>query len=406
MADPTTIGMLQGPAGPFMGRLAMALNARGARVARVHLSAGDWLDWPSALGGAESYRGTFAQWPEWLGHWLDRHQVRTLVLLGEQRPMHRAILPVAASRGVRVMALELGYLRPDWLTLEPNGMSGLSLMPRNPEAIRERARHLPVPDTSAHFRPSFAQEAWYDVRYHVANTLIGWLWPHYRSHLPLPGWLIDAGIGLHMAHARWTRSRAHAAMNRMVAYPVPWFLLALQIDNDFQVRVYSPFAEGGIDRMVKEVLESFVRHAPLQARLVVKTHPREVIWSRHMARGKALAKALGIEGRVEWLDGGTIGPLLKAKPAVININSTTGLEALRMGCPVKVLGQAVYDVPGLTDTQPLDTFWHQPQAPDQTLVEAFCKVLAAHAQVKGTFYGEPGVSAGVASMADRLVSLA
>jgi capsular polysaccharide export protein len=398
-----TIGMLQGPAGPFMGRLAMALNARGARVARVHLSAGDWLDWPSGLGQAESYRGTFEKWPEWFANWLDRHEVRTLVLLGEQRPVHRVILPVVEARGIQVMALELGYLRPDWLTLEPNGMSGRSLMPRNPDTVREMASYLLPPDTSAHFKPSFAEEAWYDVRYHVANTLLGWLWPHYRSHLPLPGWLIDAGIGLHMARTRWTRRRAKAAIDRMVAYTTPWFLLALQIDNDFQVRAYSPYSEGGIDRMVQEVLESFAHHAPAHVRLVVKTHPREVIWSRHMARGKALAKALGIESRVEWLDGGTIVPLLKAKPAVININSTTGLEALRYGCPVKVLGQAVYDVPGLTDAQPLDTFWQQPKAPDRALVDDFCAVLAAHAQVKGTFYGEPGVQAAVSAMAERLM---
>jgi capsular polysaccharide export protein len=44
-----------------------------------------------------------------------------------------------------VICTELGYLRPDWLTVEYDGMSTYSRFPRDPSAIRELARQFPEP---------------------------------------------------------------------------------------------------------------------------------------------------------------------------------------------------------------------------------------------------------------------
>ena len=53
-----------------------------------------------------------------------REGVTDLVLLGEERPYHRDAITAATARGIDVYVVEMGYLRPDWITLE--GGSALS----------------------------------------------------------------------------------------------------------------------------------------------------------------------------------------------------------------------------------------------------------------------------------------
>lgn len=52
-------------------------------------------------------------------------------------------------------------------------------------------------------------------------------------------------------------------------------------------------------------------------------------------------------------------------------NSTSGTLALALG----VLGQAVYDVEGVTFQDRLDNFWHDPGHPYTTTFVAFRRVL-------------------------------
>ncbi len=66
-----------------------------------------------------------------------------LLLLGDQRPHHHRIaIEEAKARGAEIICAELGYLRPDWLVLERDGMSTFSRMPRDPQTIRTLAQEL------------------------------------------------------------------------------------------------------------------------------------------------------------------------------------------------------------------------------------------------------------------------
>jgi len=65
---------------------------------------------------------------------------------------------------------------------------------------------------------------------------------------------------------------------------------------------------------------------------------------------------------------------------------------LQQGVPVAVLGNAVFDVPGLTYQGDLDGFWHEPPPPDPELMADFMQALAGATQVKGGFY-EPQAQA-------------
>lgn len=71
---------------------------------------------------------------------------------------------------------------------------------------------------------------------------------------------------------------------------------------------------------------------------------------------------------------------------MVTVNSSAGLQGLFHGCPVKTLGIAVYNIPGLADPQPLDAFWQNPQKPDPAVYQAMQDILLTTSQYPGSFY--------------------
>ena len=102
-----------------------------------------------------------------------------------------------------------------------------------------------------------------------------------------------------------------------------------------------------------------------------------------------------VADRLVFLDGGNLDVLAGHAQGMITVNSTSGLHALQLGCPVKVLGQAVYDVDGLTFQGKLDEFWGCRRRPDATLLKAYINLMVATIQIRGVFFSEPGCSAAV-----------
>jgi capsular polysaccharide export protein len=78
------------------------------------------------------------------------------------------------------------------------------------------------------------------------------------------------------------------------------------------------------------------------------------------------------------------------------------VTAIKAGKPVKTLGQAIYDVPGLVFQGSLDDFWTNAQPPDTILKKAYLRAMAACIQVKGGFFSESGLRAAVEESAYRL----
>jgi capsular polysaccharide export protein len=122
-------------------------------------------------------------------------------------------------------------------------------------------------------------------------------------------------------------------------------------------------------------------------------------WPRIVA---AAAARHGVSLRVDTIDGGDLDGLLAAARGMVTVNSTVGLHAIRVRCPLKVLGIAIYDIPGLTHQGSLDEFWIAPQPIDAQLAAAFVRALAGTIQVKGSFHDPAGRGAAIAEIVRRL----
>jgi len=56
--------------------------------------------------------------------------------------------------------------------------------------------------------------------------------------------------------------------------------------------------------------------------------------------------------------------------------------------PVKALGEAIYDIDGLTHQGTLETFWKDPGIVDKNLYERFRRYLIDKTQINGSLYTE------------------
>jgi capsular polysaccharide export protein len=389
---------LQGPISTFFSRLGDALSAEGHRVIRVNLCFGDWLMWRRA--GAISYRGSFERWPAFIEDLMEREKVTDLVLLAEQRPFHRVAIAAAAKKNIRVTATDFGYLRPDWITLEPDGLSALSRFPRTAEGIRRLARAVPAADLSPIYADSFPRQAVLEVVYNILSWLLWFLYPGFRSHQihhPVVNY-ISTGLRLLMR-----RRRSASADDEIAALHEgtrPWFVFPMQMEVDYSLRAYSTFPDGVA--ALETVIASFARHAPRDAVLVAKLHPLDpgVRRWKHIIEGIAAAK--GAAGRVKFLDGGNLERLLEGARGAVMVNSTVGIWSIRAGIPTMALGAAIFDVPGLAWNGTLDAFWQKSPPPDPALAEAFFRALAGTIQMRGVYYQDPGLQVAVTEAVKRL----
>ncbi|WJR69608.1 hypothetical protein QTA58_00035 [Neorhizobium sp. CSC1952] len=122
-------------------------------------------------------------------------------------------------------------------------------------------------------------------------------------------------------------------------------------------------------------------------------------WRKVVAQ---LAARHRIAGRVVFIEKGDLGRILKRSRGVVIVNSTTGLQSLRLGIPTIALGSAIYNVRGLTHQDGLDSFWRHPEAIDTELLADFVKALAGTIQVKGNFYHEEGRKVAIETIVARV----
>jgi capsular polysaccharide export protein len=386
---------LQGPPGPLLHQLATAMRERGVKVERVNICAGDRLDWPEE---ATNFRGRFSDWPCFFDNFLREHQITDILLFGDCRPYHVSARRVAALRGVRTYVLEEGYLRPHWMTLELDGVNGYSRLTRNKDWVIEQAKALPpepfLPPITATFRRRVRDTARHYIAVHAGRLA----YPHYRTHRPGSALFEAAGWGCKYLMRRVRDRQAEQILGRLQGKK--FFLLPLQLSGDYQIRNHSPFPD--MRAAASFVMESFARHADDDAHLLIKKHPFDTAlfnWRLYVDRR---ARRLGIRERVHFIDGGRLDQLAADTAGMVCVNSTSATLALAASRPVCTLGEAIYNVPGLTFSRHVDEFWTEATLPEPGLYGAFRRVLVDRCLVRGGIASESAVQTLIKSMLERL----
>lgn len=384
--------MLQGPVGPFFARFATDLKLAGAVVFKVNFNGGDWLfSGSSSFSHAFNFTDKPAAWPAYFSDLLLRLNIDTVFLFGDCRPMHVAAMAVIRERGLQVGVFEEGYLRPDYITLERDGVNNNSSLPSNPAFYLAQPQRELVPCEP--LGSTYGQATKWGGLYFAAASLARFRFRHYQHHRRLgfgdfPSWM----------HSYW-RKFVYAVSERKVLPSLTtensgnFFLVSLQTRGDAQMSVHSDFES--VEQFIEHVVVSFVQHAPKGSLLALKHHPLDRGYSDYTALIKRLTAQYRLEGRCLYIHDQHLPTLLVHARGVVVVNSTVGLSAVGEGVPVKVCGHSIYDIQGLTFQGSLDAFWQNAHlaVPNDELYKAFRSYLVSHTQHRGSFYKRlPGVS--------------
>jgi capsule polysaccharide modification protein KpsS len=374
--------LLQGPNGPFFKRFAADLRARGCEVTRVNFNAGDGLfhRGPAVV----RFTGSLDEWPAFCRALLVERRIERVFLFGDQKPIHRAATRVCKELGVDFWALEEGYLRPDYVTIEKGGVNGNSSLPRDPEFYRRATASLPDLPPPRPLGNTFYHHMWWAILNSIACTFFFWRYPRYRHHRQINAFRQAYQWGRGAFRKVWYRWKERKVTARLVGeYKQRYFLLPLQVYCDAQLQ-HSSYET--MEDFVEDVVSQFARHAPADMLLVVKHHPHDRAYRDYTRYLRGLAAKHGLADRLIYVHDLHLPTLLKAARGVVTMNSTVGTSALFHHTPTKVMGKAVYDIPGLTCQRPLAEFLKDPGAVDQKLLNAFTRWLREDSQINGSFY--------------------
>ncbi len=372
--------LLQGPAGPFFARLSRQLRVAGAVVSKVNFNGGEDLYYREP--GVIPYRGALENWPDFFESLVRERGIDGIVVFGDCRPLHRLAIERATKLGVEVFVFEEGYVRPDFVTLERGGVNGHSSMPREPSAyakqvLRKERPHTPV-------KHAFIKSALHTICYASATALLRQRYPLYRHHRDIRP-LAQAGL--------WWRGTVRRVLHtlrdrelgaRLAAGDMPpYFFVPLQVHLDSQLS-HSRYAT--INEFIREVVTTFAEHAPKDCTLVLKLHPMDRPYSDYSMDIETLRLEHGLGNRLLYVDIINLPATLRNARGTVVINSTTGLSSLMHGTPVKCMGHAVYNIPGLTHQGSLAEFFEAPPEVDSELHRRFRLWLLQHNQLNGSVW--------------------
>jgi capsular polysaccharide export protein len=163
-----------------------------------------------------------------------------------------------------------------------------------------------------------------------------------------------------------------------------YFLAILQVYNDSQIRNHSPYKD--VRDYINEVMFSFSQQAPAGEHLVFKHHPMDRGHRLYSPLIRQLGKKYGILNRVTYVHDLPLPELLTHSKAVITINSTAGISALIHNKPLKVMGNALYDIKDITYQGEINQFWCSDFTPDRKLFKKYRQYLLENTQINAVYY--------------------
>jgi len=372
--------LLQGPLGPFFKRFSLDLREAGARVHKINFCGGDRFYFKGP--GVTDYTDTLFNWPLFLQDFIRSHQIDAIFLLGDCRPYHLSAIETARTLGAQPWVFEEGYLRPEFITLEKDGVNGNSRMSKDPDFYR--AAGLSPRSDIRRVGRTFWRSARFAMFYYLATTILSLRYRHYVHHR-------DRSVAKHIGC--WLRGAFRKYYYRLAQARIlpeltgrwsqKYFLFPLQVHNDYQFK-HADYAT--IEDCIAEVVASFAAHAPADTLLVIKHHPADRPYRDYSALLRQLAIRHHIQDRVLYVHDLHLPTLLRHARGSVLMNSTVGIASLQYGTPVKVLGRAIYVVRELTSDVSLDDFWKNPGKVDMDLFMHFRGWLEANNQLNGSFY--------------------
>ena len=373
---------LQGPMGSFFKKLDHLFKENGATTYKIGFNAGD--SFFSNHNNYIPYRDIRDNYGVFIRNFLNEKKIDKIFLFGDCRFYQRVSIQVARKLGIEVFVFEEGYIRPHYITMEKYGVNDFSHISRDADFYKNVQILSEQKPKDAEYSP-FKMVAC-STTYYLVSNIFHFRYPNYTHHRDFSA-IKEAFYGTRSFFRKLIYPFHEKKYLEIIKNELSnnYFFVALQTYNDFQVLEHSGYKS--IEKFIIEVLESFSKNT-LETWLVFKHHPVDRGRKNYKKFIIDQARHFGIEDRVLVLYDTHLPTCLKNAKGTVTINSTVGLSALYHETPVITLGNAIYDIEGLTcKNMKLDDFWHKYQAPDMELFDKYRSYILENTQLNGSFYG-------------------
>lgn len=374
--------LLQGPMGDFFKRLDNEFKKNGATTYKIGFNAGD--SFFSNKHNYVPYRGKREEYSKFIRSFLNEKKIDKIFLFGDCRYYQSISIGVAKDLGIDVFVFEEGYIRPNYITMEKYGVNDFSHISRDAKFYKDiKPLGKDVVTKVEHSQVKMVISSFF---YYLIANIFYFRYPNYIHHR-------DFSALQEFLYA--TRS-----FFRKIIYPFyegkylnmiknelkdNYFFVPLQTHNDFQVLEHSGYRS--IEKFIIEVLESYAK-SDVEEYLVFKHHPIDRGRKNYKDFIMNQAMLLDIENKIIVLHDTYLPECLKNAKGTVTINSTVGLSSLYHETPTITLGNAIYDIEGLTSKGiKLDDFWHEQKTVDMELLSKYRSFIIDNSQLNGSFYG-------------------
>lgn len=372
--------LLQGPIGPFFKRLSKKLKPVAKSIKKINFNGGDLFFYPQ---NADNYYGNLEDLKEYLKEYYQKHEIDFILMFNDCRPIHTIAKTVAYECNIRVGVFEEGYIRPDYVTFENDGVNAFSSTPKK-RSFYENYCEISSIET-VKIGNTFPLMARYAIMYWFFAFLCSPFFNnsiHHRSLNPFeffPWW-----ISAYRKYKYKIRERKN--YETIEKFKNKYFLVPLQVYNDTQILTH--YEKGNVETFIEGIIKSFANNSSGEDIVVFKHHPMDRGYKNYKNFILSLSIKYKLKGRVLYIHDGHLPTLLENAKGAIMINSTVGISAMHHKCPLKVCGDAFYDIEGLTYQGELDDFWSDAQdnKPDMELFKSFKNYIISKTQINGSFY--------------------
>ena len=374
---------LQGPMGVFFKKLDILFTLEGAKTYKIGFNAGDWFF--SRRKNYVAYRDKRENYSTFIENFLQKEKIDKIFLFGDCRFYQSISIVVAKKLGVDIFVFEEGYIRPNFITMEKYGVNNYSYISREARFYNEIKLHKNIQVKETY--PSQMKMLLSAAIYYAVSNVLSYKYPNYIHHRNFSA-IKELFYGVR-------------SLIRKIIFPIyekeylsliqgklskKYFFVPLQTYNDFQILEHSEYKS--IEKFIIEVLDSFAKNTSKEY-LIFKHHPVDRGRKNYKKFILKQAEFLNIKERILVFFDVHLPTCLKNSLGTITINSTVGLSSLYHKIPTITLGNAIYDIEGLTCKGiSLDVFWKNRTLPNMKLLKKYRQFIIDNTQLNASFYGK------------------
>ncbi len=386
--------LLQGPIGGFFRHLMREYKSAGATPFKINFNGGDEYYMRGFSENVFSYKEPMINFGEYVKEFIQRNRIDGIILFGDCRPLHKVAIEVARANNVAVFVFEEGYIRPNFITLEVDGVNANSpLMGKIEEELKDFKVSKAYNDEEFQHTKDLQVKHFHDMKDMVIRAMNYWFYmeigkvnfKYYEHHK-------DGDFFRSMFY--WAKSyfkkKFYKTKESWIEDYVQrdldkkYFLVALQVYNDSQIKDHSKFRNN--KRFIYNVMRSFAKNSNGTDFLIIKQHPLDVPYHNYSKFIKHLMGSFKLENRVLYVHDLHLPTLIKHSKGLITINSTTGLSSLYHKIPTITMGRALYNIKGLCFQYGIDKFWKSKLSVNYNTFKKFRNLLITKTQIVGSFY--------------------